>query len=229
MDRIYYFKELIALIVGLIIVLFPLLLRFVFYQMFRQGKGKKAGAGEAGSGLLSRAGWSYEKETKVRVKKKAKPQEDQFLKRIQKENLETIVASDRPVTGQGNVYPLNPFPEETRTPEDTVLSESEFDQIVGKPGERTPEDTVLPGSTFAEILNDGRETVLPQTALDAIFPESRENEEVLSVSQFVRRGADRREVTSQELRGWSRINRLPSLKRAIVLSEVLGPPKGLAE
>lgn len=237
MDRVYYFKELIALIVGLIIVLFPLVLRYVFYKFLRSDrktkereKGKQAPvARKSRSRLLTTA------------RAKTPPAEpeilpnEQFLKRIQRNEVESVRHLEKTALGPENVYPPVPLPAETRTPEDTVLPENAFDHILGKVEERSPEETVLPGATLSALLNESSDTVLPKSALDRIFPDSKENEQVIPSRAFGRafaettpRVARRRKRESRRSIGWSRLNRLPPLKRAIVLSEVLGSPKGIA-
>ena len=37
---------------------------------------------------------------------------------------------------------------------------------------------------------------------------------------------DRTDIKRDKITAWEKINKLPMLKRAVVMSEVLGPPKG---
>jgi len=240
MDRLYYFKELIALIVGLIIVLFPLVLRYVFFKLFRSDRRAKAGAkakGKPASGarksrsrlLAPDRGKTPPEESKILPN-------EQFLKHIQRSEVESVGHLERTALGPENVYPPVPLPVETRTPEDTVLPENAFDHIMGKTEERTSEATVLPGATLSHLLNESSDTVLPKSALDRIFPDSMENEQVIPSQHFGRTPAERTaepdrlwEREAMRSGGWSRLNQLPPLKRAIVFSEVLGPPKAIAE
>ena len=234
MDRVYYFKELIALIVGLIIVLFPLVLRFIFYKFFRPKKGGEAKAKQAPVARESRSRLFAPARVKTPPKEPGKLPNEQFLKRIQQNEIESVGHPERTGLSPENVYPPIPLPTETRTPEDTVLPENAFDHIIGKTQERSPEDTVLPGATLSNLLNESSDTVLPKSALDRIFPDSRENEQVIPSQQFTSalagstvKASRRRKMGSTRSSGWGRLNRLPPLKRAIVLAEVLGSPKGL--
>ena len=258
MDRVYYFKELIALIVGLIIVLFPLVLRYVFYRFLRPKRGAKAEGKQAPVARKSRSRLLAPAKVQTPPEEAKRLPDEQFLKRIQRKELESIDHLEITPLGPENVYPPISTPAEIRTPEDTVLPENTFDNIIGKTEERSPEDTVLPGATLSSLLNDSDDTVLPKSALDRIFPESRENEQVIASQNFGRahepaedeagtaggdekqstakiksppitaRAARRRKMESTRSTGWSRLNRLPPLKRAIVLSEVLGSPKAIA-
>ncbi len=258
MDRVYYFKELIALIVGLIIVLFPLVVRYVFYQFFRGNRGTKAKGKRETTARKSRLRLFAPTRAKTPPKEPKKPPDEQFLKRIHRKEVESIGRLERISFGPENVYPPIPFPAETRTPEDTVLPENAFDHIIGKTESRTPEDTALPGATLSKLLNESSDTVLPKSALDRIFPDSKENEQVIPSHHFGvvhepaedeagSTGGDEKQGRAKikplpmavkatpGLRmglkrpaGWSRLNRLPPLKRAIVLCEVLGSPRGVA-
>ncbi len=278
------FKELIAIIIGLIIVLFPFALRFLFYSLFRTNRdAAKPRNSNARQALLQRPRMSAPKPSTD-----AKRDEDeQFLMRIQRNQIENIGGTQKTDSEPGSFFPPIPEPVETRTPEDTVLPANTFDHIIGGIDERTPEDTVLPGQTVSRLLHESDDTVLPQSMLDRIFPESRENDQVIPSRDFGRivrqvderpaRGRKTRRMGSSEryrardtslqdieagdgasrdsasgaagardsgreaaasqaagvertgvrTSGWSRINRLPLLKRAIVLAEVLRSPRAI--
>jgi len=257
MDQVYYFKELIALIVCLIIVLFPLILRYVFFRFFRSNRKTQVKAKQAPVARESRSPSLAPGREKAPPKDPKVLPNEQFLKHIKRSEVESVSHLERSALGPENVYPPVPLPVETRTPEDTVLPASAFDHILGKTEgrssedtvlpasvfdhilgkteERTPEATVLPGATLSHLLDESSDTVFPKSALDRLFPDSMENEQVILSQHFGRTPAERTAEPARYWKrapmrsgGWSRLNQLPPLKRAIVLSEVLGSPKGIA-
>ena len=137
MDRLYYFKELIALIVGLIIVLFPLVLRYVFFKFFRSDRKAKARVKSRAKAQGKQAPGARKSRSRLLAPDRVKtaPEEskilpnEQFLKHIQRSEVESVGHLERTVLGPENVYPPIPLPAETRTPEDTVLPKNAFDHI----------------------------------------------------------------------------------------------------
>jgi hypothetical protein len=160
---------------------------------------------------------------------KRKTEEDQFIKRIQDEDIRAIAAEKEKKGVEGSRIKEDMFPPSLRDL-----------RIVAEPEEETPvstfdealnvqTETVLPETAFRKISEEGDRTVLSTTAFNTILPTEKGGSEVLSRDTLVKgslRGWDEKKGGKTN---WKRILDLPPLKRAIVVSELLGPPRGFRE
>jgi hypothetical protein len=156
-----------------------------------------------------------------------KTEEDQFIKRIQDEDIRAIAAEKKKKEVEGGRIKEDMFPPSLRDLRIVAEPEEEIPVSTFDEALNVQTETVLPETAFKEISED--KTVLPATTFNTILPAEKAGSGLLSGDALIKgsfRGWDEKKRGKTN---WKRILELPPLKRAIVVSELLGPPRGFRE